>query len=137
MIAFTRRWCFPRIAVMRPISSPGSMTMASPLLSSPKIEQLHCSAPTGRISWIIIVYSNYGPYFTRGARRVRAMDPHRVRRGLDRRVYLCPLRAGSGAGFASDGRAGVGWFESSERFSPVDADGADPGAGIRYVQLRD
>src|SRR6266498_2683382 len=33
--------------------SPGSMTMASRLSSSPKMEQLHCRIPTGRISWII------------------------------------------------------------------------------------
>ena len=35
--------------------------MASREASSPKIEQLHCSIPTGRISWITtpIVYSGY------------------------------------------------------------------------------
>jgi len=32
---------------------PGSTTRASRLCSSPKIEQLHCNIPTGRISWII------------------------------------------------------------------------------------
>jgi len=35
------------------MSSPGSTTRASRLCSSPKIEQLHCNIPTGRISWII------------------------------------------------------------------------------------
>jgi hypothetical protein len=30
------------------------MTMASCDVSSPMIEQLHCSGPTGRISWIIV-----------------------------------------------------------------------------------
>ena len=38
---------------MRRTSSPGSTTMASPEASSPRMEQLHCSAPTGRISWIM------------------------------------------------------------------------------------
>src|SRR5260370_20029865 len=45
---------------MLAISSPGSTTMASRVPSSPKMEQLHCSIPTGRISWIITrVYSRY------------------------------------------------------------------------------
>src|SRR5215831_13661439 len=35
------------------MSSPGSTTMASRVVSSPMIEQLHSSGPTGRISWII------------------------------------------------------------------------------------
>src|SRR6185437_3171935 len=35
------------------MSSPGSTTMASRVVSSPMIEQLHASGPTGRISWII------------------------------------------------------------------------------------
>src|ERR1041385_5209911 len=34
------------------ISSPGSTTMASRDCSSPKMEQLHCSIPTGKISCI-------------------------------------------------------------------------------------
>src|ERR1700716_811627 len=38
---------------MLSISSPGSITIASRVASSPKIEQLHWSIPTGRISWII------------------------------------------------------------------------------------
>src|ERR1035438_5009555 len=38
---------------MRPISSPGSMTMASPASSSPRMVQLHCSGPTGKVSRII------------------------------------------------------------------------------------
>jgi hypothetical protein len=36
------------------MSSPGSMTMASRVVSSPMIEQLHCSGPTGKISWIML-----------------------------------------------------------------------------------
>src|SRR5215467_14045755 len=38
---------------MLSISSPGSTTIPSRVVSSPKIEQLHCSIPTRRISWII------------------------------------------------------------------------------------
>jgi hypothetical protein len=30
------------------------MTMASREVSSPMIEQLHCSGPTGKISWIML-----------------------------------------------------------------------------------
>ena len=52
-IAFTCSPCFSRMARMSSILSPGSTTMASRVCSSPKIEQLHCSMPTGRISWII------------------------------------------------------------------------------------
>src|SRR5258707_13732987 len=37
---------------MSAMSSPGSITIASLVCSSPKIEQLHCSMPTGRISCI-------------------------------------------------------------------------------------
>src|SRR6266545_8291057 len=45
---------------MLAISSPGSTTIPSRVLSSPNTEQLHCSMPTGRISWIITrVYSRY------------------------------------------------------------------------------
>ena len=35
------------------MSSPGSMTMASRVVSSPMMEQLHCRGPTGKISWIM------------------------------------------------------------------------------------
>ena len=35
---------------MREMSSPGSTTMASREVSSPRMEQLHWSGPTGRIS---------------------------------------------------------------------------------------
>src|SRR6185369_9543704 len=52
-IAFTFSACLARMAMMSSMLSPGSMTMASRVCSSPKIEQLHCSMPTGRISWII------------------------------------------------------------------------------------
>src|SRR4051812_31129074 len=59
-IAFTVSLCRATISRMLSISSPGSTTMASRVLSSPTIEQLHCSIPTGRISWIITrVYSRY------------------------------------------------------------------------------
>src|SRR5438876_10518072 len=39
--------------------------MASPLASSPTIEQLHCSRPTGRISWIILGSILFVSYFIR------------------------------------------------------------------------
>src|SRR6185437_3738367 len=60
-IAVTRRAWRCRMARMASMSSPGSTTMASRVASSPKTEQLHCSIPTGRISWIIrpIVYSGH------------------------------------------------------------------------------
>src|SRR5215471_1498021 len=64
-IDFTVSPCRCTISRMLSISSPGSTTMASRVVSSPKIEQLHCNMPTGRISWIIrypIVYSRYGRY---------------------------------------------------------------------------
>ncbi len=35
------------------MSSPGSITMASCVASSPMMEQLHCNGPTGMISWIM------------------------------------------------------------------------------------
>src|SRR5450631_2396358 len=56
---FTCSACLSRIARISSILSPGSITIASCDCSSPKIEQLHCSMPTGRISWIIFrsVYS--------------------------------------------------------------------------------
>ena len=41
------------MAWIRGMSSPGSMTMASCEVSSPRMEQLHWRRPTGRISWII------------------------------------------------------------------------------------
>src|ERR1019366_392577 len=47
--------------MMRGMSAPGSTTMASPDASSPRMEQLHCSGPTVRISWIIL-----GPPVVRG-----------------------------------------------------------------------
>src|ERR1700676_725355 len=54
-ICFTCRLCLRTSARMLWISSPGSITMASRVLSSPMMEQLHCSAPTGRISWIMVL----------------------------------------------------------------------------------
>ncbi len=38
------------------MSSPGSTTMASREVSSPRMEQLHWSGPTGRISWIMCLF---------------------------------------------------------------------------------
>src|ERR1043166_8954317 len=52
-MAFTGSPCLRSTAKMSSMVSPGSITMASRDCSSPKIEQLHCSIPTGRISWII------------------------------------------------------------------------------------
>src|SRR5271157_1089726 len=52
-MAFTVSPCLSTTSKTRAISSPGSTTSASRLCSSPKIEQLHCNIPTGRISWII------------------------------------------------------------------------------------
>src|ERR1700678_1352784 len=118
---------------MRPISSPGSITTASPLASSPKIEQLHFSSPTSRISWIMIVYSNYGPNSARGARDLRAMDSHRFSGYVDRRLYLCALRAGPGAGFASNRGARAGGLEYSEQFSSVADHGSDHRNWLRDV----
>src|ERR1039458_1243017 len=53
-ICLTVSLCRWRTARMRGISSPGSTTMASPDASSPRMEQLHCSAPAGRTSWIMV-----------------------------------------------------------------------------------
>src|SRR5579864_6549943 len=55
------------MARMSSIWSPGSMTMASWVCSSPRMEQLHCSGPTGKILWIItICYSLELPDKTNG-----------------------------------------------------------------------
>ena len=50
---FAFRLCRARISLTCSMSSPGSITTASPVASSPTIEQLHWSIPTGMISWII------------------------------------------------------------------------------------
>src|SRR5580765_1519590 len=55
------------------MSSPGSMTMASRVCSSPTTEQLHCNGPSGKISWIII--SSYQtPRFWRNMRQVSCVS---------------------------------------------------------------
>ena len=41
------------VATMREMLSPGSTTMASREVSSPRMEQLHWRGPTTRISWIM------------------------------------------------------------------------------------
>ena len=46
-IARTFRSCRFSMARMRSVSSPGSTTIASCVVASPRIEQLHCSIPTG------------------------------------------------------------------------------------------
>src|SRR5436190_21073757 len=54
MICFTvspRLWINASTSSM---SSPGSITRASRVPSSPITEQLHCKGPTGRISWIML-----------------------------------------------------------------------------------
>src|SRR5262245_5242460 len=52
-IVLTFSLCLATSVRISAMSSPGSMTMASRVASSPRIEQLHCNIPTGRISWII------------------------------------------------------------------------------------
>ena len=42
------------VLVTGPTGSGKSTTIASSVDSSPKIEQLHCNRPTGKISWIIV-----------------------------------------------------------------------------------
>src|SRR5215469_3467965 len=54
----------PRFASRDRISvilSPGSMTMASRVVSSPTRVQLHCSGPTGKVSRIMISLSAKPP----------------------------------------------------------------------------
>src|SRR5450759_928554 len=63
-ICFTCSLCWRTMARMSSMSSPGSMTMASCVVSSPMIEQLHCSGPTGRILWIILRFSLRPRQFT-------------------------------------------------------------------------
>src|SRR5262249_58154099 len=59
MCAWVMTICFSvsrsrrRMSRMSSIWSPGSITMASRVCSSPMIEQLHCRGPTGRILWIM------------------------------------------------------------------------------------
>src|ERR1700675_1781965 len=53
MICFTVSPCRPTMASTSSIWSPGSMTRASRLSSSPTTQQLPCRGPTGRISWIM------------------------------------------------------------------------------------
>jgi hypothetical protein len=45
------------------------MIMASCVVSSPMIEQLHCSGPTGRILWIMNLFSLRRPDSATGGRR--------------------------------------------------------------------
>src|SRR5271170_4625820 len=45
--------CLARRSRMSGILSPGSMTIASRVASSPTMVQLHCSAPTGKVSRIM------------------------------------------------------------------------------------
>src|SRR5438270_205884 len=54
MICLTVRECLARRARMRGMSSPGSTTMASREVSSPRMEQLHWRGPTGMVSRIMI-----------------------------------------------------------------------------------
>src|SRR6266404_242415 len=63
-ICFTFSLCWRTMARTSSILSPGSMTMASCVVSSPMIEQLHCSGPTGRILWIIPSFSLRPRQFT-------------------------------------------------------------------------
>src|SRR6266478_9964714 len=52
-ICFALRPRFSSRSRIAPGSSPGSMTIASPVVSSPSIVQLHESKPTGNVSMII------------------------------------------------------------------------------------
>src|SRR5271157_5311682 len=111
-IAFTVSPCRRTTSSTSSILSPGSTTMQSRVASSPKIEQLHCSIPTGRISWIMPrLYTlggrrNYEAY-ARHTDRDHALDAHLLdgdaRRGYSLRTpgdgalhrHARPGRAGS------------------------------------------
>src|SRR5579864_6304298 len=69
------------------MSSPGSMTMASCVASSPMTEQLHCSGPTGKILWIMRAAGQWllgiqGLWFGRGLLVRRGQRLRLLRSGL-------------------------------------------------------
>src|SRR5258705_7461523 len=68
--------------------SPGSITMASRVCSSPKMEQLHCNTPTRRISWIMTEL--YTRRYDRRAQRTHAVDAHHFGGHTGRRHALRP-----------------------------------------------
>src|SRR3989338_5417318 len=77
-------------------SSPGSMTTSSRVSASPTMEQLHCSQPTGRISWM-----SFGDWVTNDTGRSRDLPRgHRPKgcrgrtRGSARRASPSPARGG-------------------------------------------
>src|SRR5882672_5503069 len=73
-MALTLSPCRFTMARISGMLSPGSITMASRVCSSPKIEQLHCSTPTRRISWIMTEL--YTRRYDRRAQRTHAVDAH-------------------------------------------------------------
>src|ERR1700678_1323678 len=81
-----------RTSRMLDISSPGSTTMASQACSSPKMEQLHCSGPTGRISWIICILYWYARSFC----ELATLASHRVHDDIAWRHDLLAASAGAG-----------------------------------------
>src|SRR5580693_863845 len=79
------------------------MTMASRVVSSPTMEQLHCSGPTGRISWIMVSV-------VAGRRLSLAND-----QGRTTSDYFC----GGVAGFAGCDLAGADLTPCSTEFVPL------------------
>src|SRR5664280_2010195 len=124
------------------MSSPGSMTMASFVCSSPITEQLHCSGPTGKISWIMVPnYHEAGWGFTRRASTAGLFLPQHD--SLDR---CCP--AGRGIAIDQGGaqahvvrrRLEAGRHisqKASEDLFLLHADDAVVGAGHSHVGLHD
>src|SRR5258707_494720 len=73
-MALTLSPCRFTISRISGMLSPGSITIASRVCSSPKIEQLHCKTPTRRISWIMSEL--YTRRYDRRAQRTHAVDAH-------------------------------------------------------------
>ena len=92
------------------MSSPGSMTIASCVVSSPMTEQLHWRGPTGRISWIIKKLSAGAPLLARS-----------VRKGWVPKAYFFVGGAGTGAGAAGFVAAGIPCSTDFEAFACRDA----------------
>src|ERR1051326_7083410 len=85
--------------------SPGSITMASRVCSSPTIQQLHCSTPTHRISWIMTEL--YTRRYDRRAQRTHAVDAHHFGSDADWRRALRPPGDRARARVAAGGSAGL------------------------------
>src|SRR6185437_6778046 len=118
-ICFSESFSSRRICKMSSIWSPGSITMASCVCSSPSTEQLHCSGPTGNTLWIIdktIVEVMTLPGQIHGyAHQIK--EPPKRRLGTGTFDNLLPrrwLRGGAGGFYTLHERVGSGTLAAGE-----------------------